>query len=66
MYKVTGVPAHVDPSEVVEIVRGEIEQKNDYFCTDIIGYGIEDDNWMSDFELSQLNYDGASFFIAGY
>ena len=59
MYKVTGIPAHVDPAEVVEIVRGEIEQHNNYFRTDIIGYGPEADDWMSDFERSQLEYDGS-------
>mgnify|MGYP003704381755 FL=1 len=58
MYKVTGIPAHVDTAEVVEVVRGEIEKHNDYFCTDIIGYGLEADNYMSDFEKSQLDYDG--------
>lgn len=58
MYKVTGIPAHVGADEVVEIVRGEIERSDDYFCTDIIGYGLEDDDYLSDFERSQLDYDG--------
>jgi hypothetical protein len=58
MYKVTGIPTHVGADEVVEIVRGEIEKHNDYFCTDIIGYGFEADDYLSDFERSQLDYDG--------
>ena len=64
MYKVTGIPAHVGPDEVVEIVRGEIEKHNDYFCTDIIGYGLEADNYLSDFERSQLEYDGSIVYPA--
>ena len=59
MYKVTGIPAHVGPTEVVEIVRGEIEKHNDYYRTDIIGYDLEADDYLSDFERSQLDYDGS-------
>ena len=59
MYKVTNVPSDVDPDEVVEIVRSSIEQNNEYFQTSIIGYGMEADDYMSDFEKSQLEYEGS-------
>jgi hypothetical protein len=58
-YKVTGIPAHVGPDEVVEIVRSEIEPHTDYFRTDILGYVLAEDDYLSDFERSQLDYDGA-------
>ncbi len=57
-FKITGVPAGVDPDEVVEMVRSQIEQDNDYFQTSIIGYGLETDEYMSWFVKSQLEYDG--------
>jgi hypothetical protein len=57
-YKITGVPAGVDPDEVVEMVRNQIEQDNDYFQTSIIGYSMQSDDYMSWFEKSQLEYDG--------
>jgi len=59
MYKVTNVPSDVDPDEVMEIVRSSIEQNNEYFQTSIIGYGMEADDYMSDFEKSQLEYEGS-------
>ncbi len=58
-YKILGVPTDCDPAEIVEIVRSEIEQDNDYFQTNIIGYGLESDDYLSWFEKSQLEYDGS-------
>ncbi len=57
-FKVVGVPEGVDLEEVVELVRSEIEQDNEYFQTSIVGYGLEADDYLSWFEKSQLEYDG--------
>ncbi len=57
-FKVTNIPQGVDPAEVVELVRADIEQDNEYFQTTIIGYGVESDDYLSWFEKSQLEYDG--------
>lgn len=57
-YKVTGIPSGVDLEEVIELVRGEIEQNNEYFQTNIIGYGVQPDDYLSWFEKSQLEYEG--------
>jgi hypothetical protein len=57
-YKITNIPANTDPDEIVELVRGQIEQDNDYFQTSIIGYGTQPDDYLSWFEKSQLEYDG--------
>ena len=58
-YKILGVPTNVDLDEVVTLVRGDIEKSNDYVQETIIGYGLEADDWLSDFERSQLEYDGS-------
>jgi hypothetical protein len=58
-YKILGVPTNVDLDEVVSIVRSEIEKDSNYFQETIIGYGLEADDWMSQFEKSQLEYEGA-------
>jgi len=57
-YKIVGIPYPCDVNEIVDSVRGQIEQHNDYFITDIIGYNVEADGWMSEFEESQLEYEG--------
>jgi hypothetical protein len=57
-YMVEGIPSGVDLEEVVELVRGDIEQNNDYFHTQIIGFKLEADDYLSWFEKSQLEYDG--------
>ncbi len=58
-YKILGVPTDVDLDEVVTLVRGDIEKSNDYVQETILGYGLEADDWLSDFERSQLEYEGA-------
>ena len=57
-YKILGVPTNVDLDEIVTLVRSDIERSNDYVQETIIGYGLEADDWLSDFERSQLEYDG--------
>lgn len=59
MYKVTGIPADADPAEIVEMVRSDIERNDEYFQTTIIGYGVQSDDYLSDFEQSQLEYEGS-------
>ena len=57
-YKITNVPADADIIEVVAMVRENIEESSDYYHVDIVGYELEVDGWTSDFEKSQLEYDG--------
>ena len=61
-YKVLGVPTNVDLDEVVSLVRSDIEKNSDYYQETIIGYGLESDDWMSDFEQGQLKWEGAITF----
>ncbi len=58
-YKVVGVPEGIDLEEVVELVRGEIEYKSDYAEEYIVGWGVKPDDYLSDFERSQLEYEGS-------
>ena len=57
-YKITDIPQGVDPDEVLEMVRAQIERNDEYFQTFIIGYSIEGDDYLSQFERSQLEYEG--------
>ena len=57
-YKILGVPTNVDLDEVVSLVRSDIEKNSDYYQETIIGYGLEADDWMSDFEQGQLKWEG--------
>ncbi len=57
-YKILGVPTDVDLDEVVSLVRSEIEKNSDAFQETIIGYGLEADDWMSEFEQDQLKWEG--------
>ena len=56
--KVTGLTGSEDIDAVVDCVRGQIESRNEGFIVDIVGYGLEQDDYLSWFEKSQLEYDG--------
>ena len=43
---------------IVMAVRGDIEENNDYFRCQIIGWDIVADDFMTEFEKSQLEYEG--------
>ena len=45
-------------SEIVEHFRAKIEQDNDQFQETIIGYEVVSDDYLTEFERSQLEYDG--------
>ena len=57
-YKITNVPYPCDVEAIVDMVRNNIERSDDYFVTDIIGYNVEQDDYLSWFEKSQLDYEG--------
>jgi hypothetical protein len=40
-------------------LRGQIEEDNDYFRNTIIGWEVVSDDYLTDFERSQLEYDGS-------
>jgi len=42
----------------VDLVRHKIEQRNNYYITEIVGWSLEEDDYLSWFEKSQLEYEG--------
>lgn len=56
-YKITNIPLNIDYSEVVAMAG--VERNDDYFREQIIDWKIEDDDYLSWFEKSQLDYEGS-------
>ena len=46
-------------AELVEALREQIEEDNDYYRNHIIGWEVVSDDYLTDFEKSQLEYDGS-------
>lgn len=51
-------------TETVMAVRGQIESNNEYFREHIIGWEVVADNYLTEFEQSQLEYEGKITFPA--
>jgi hypothetical protein len=45
-------------TELVMALRGQIEEDNDYYRNHIIGWTVVADDYLTDFEKSQLEYEG--------
>jgi hypothetical protein len=43
---------------IVDSVRGQIEENSDYYRENILGWTLVADDFLTDFEQSQLEYDG--------
>lgn len=64
-YVIKGVdPLKVAPGLLVEQVRGEIEYDGDMSQQYILDWELVDDDYLTDFERSQLEYDGEILFPA--
>jgi hypothetical protein len=46
-------------AEIVEYFKGRIEENNDQFQETIIGYEVVSDDYLTEFERSQLEYEGS-------
>ena len=57
-YKVINVPVGTSFETVLETVSPELEQDSHYWRETIIGYHMESEGWLSEFEQSQLDYEG--------
>ena len=57
-YKVVGIPAGTDYAALVKKLAPTIEEDNNYFISTIIDWSLEDDDYLSNFEKSQLEYEG--------
>ena len=49
---------------IVDRVRGKIETDNDAFQEHIIGYRVVADDYLTEFERSQLEYEGRIIYAA--
>ena len=56
-YKVKNLPLNIDYASVVEMAG--VEQDNEYTKEAIIDWSVEPDDYLSWFEKSQLEYEGA-------
>jgi len=45
-------------AEIVEYFKGRIEENNDQYQETIIGYTVVSDDYLTEFEQSQLDYEG--------
>ena len=55
-YMITDVPGNIDYQEVVDMAG--VEKNNDYVREYIVEWFIKEDDYLSWFEKSQLEYDG--------
>ena len=51
-------------TEVVMALRGKVEEDNEYYREYIINFEVVADDYLTEFERSQLEYDGAITFPA--
>ena len=58
-YKVVGFPQGMSLEAVVRAVRDDIEHSGEFTQEYILGYSFEADDFLSQFERDQLEYDGA-------
>jgi len=49
---------------IVMSVRADIEETNDYFIRQIVGWDVVADDFMTEFEKSQLEYEGEILYPA--
>ncbi len=51
-------------TEVVMALRGQIEEDSEYFRSSIINWEVVADDYLTEFEQDQLNYEGKIRFFA--
>jgi hypothetical protein len=55
---VKGIKNDEEATMAVMALRDQIEESNDYYRSQIVGWSIVANNYMTDFEKSQLEYEG--------
>ena len=58
-YKILDVPLNINYNEFVKFVLTGIETDTDHFNEYMVDWTVEEDNYLSWFERSQLQFDGA-------
>jgi len=49
---------------IVDSLRGRIEERNQFFEETVIGWDVVEDDFLTEFEQSQLDYEGVIRFSA--
>jgi hypothetical protein len=57
-------PTRYAPGIVVELVRPKVESDNDYVREHIVDWSVVEDDYLTDFERDQLEYEGKITFPA--
>ena len=58
-YKILDVPLNINYNEFVKFALTGIETDTEYFNEYMVDWTVEEDNYLSWFERSQLQFDGA-------
>ena len=58
-YKILDIPLNIDYNNLVRFALSGIETDTDYFNEYMIDWTVEEDSYLSWFERSQLQFDGA-------
>jgi hypothetical protein len=53
------VPSDEHLAELVEVLRGRIEYDHEAARNSLVGWGVVEDSFMTEFERSQLEYEGS-------
>ena len=51
-------PTRYAPGIIVELLRNRIEKANDYIMEHIVDWSVVEDDFLTDFEQSQLEFEG--------
>jgi len=57
-------PTRYAPGIIVELLRPKVESNNDYVREHILDWSVVEDDYLTEFEQSQLEYDGKITFPA--
>ena len=63
-YMVLNCPQGIDPQEVISMLGQEVEWSDNYSRSYVLGWHWESDDYLSEFERSQQEYDGEIQFPA--
>ena len=57
-------PLRYAPGVIVDLIRPKVESDSEYFREHIIDWSVEADDYLTEFEQSQLDYEGQIRFPA--
>jgi hypothetical protein len=63
-YVIRDITNQEEATMAVMAMRGEIEKVNDYIAESIVDWELVDDNYLTQYERDQIEYDGKILFPA--